>query len=215
MHNYLIHRINRRTAQSLDYRGRVVDLGCGSAPYRDIILASADEYVGVDWDGSQHDRQHVDVTADLTKPLPFEEDWADTIVSFQVMEHLPDTALFLSEIHRVLRPGGRVYITVPFMWHVHEAPYDFYRFTRYGLEHLLDKHGFVDISIEETTGVWQTVVLKMNYATLPYARGPLRLLFAPFWLLGQWVAPLLDRIMPQPKETASYTVRARNPAAPE
>lgn len=211
MFNYLIHSINRRIAESLPYSGRVVDLGCGSAPYRELILQKADEYIGVDWDGSAHDLRHVDVTADLTEPLPFEDDYADTVVSFQVMEHLPDTALFLNECHRILRPGGRLFITVPFMWHVHEAPHDYYRFTRYGLQYLCEKHGFEDISIEENTGFWQTFVLKFNYETKRYARGPLWLLFAPLWLLGQWVAPLLDSILVCPQETASYTVKVRKP----
>ncbi len=142
MFNYLIHSINLRIAESLPYSGRVVDLGCGSAPYRELILQKADEYIGVDWEGSAHDRSRVDVTADLTEPLPFEDNFADTIVSFQVMEHLPDTALFLNECHRILRPGGRLFITVPFMWHVHEAPHDYYRFTRYGLQYLCDKARF-------------------------------------------------------------------------
>ncbi|MEL7447566.1 MAG: class I SAM-dependent methyltransferase [Pseudomonadota bacterium] len=211
MHNRLIHAINRRIAESLEYSGTVVDLGCGSAPYRELILATADEYVGVDWDASQHDRSHVDVTADLTKPLPFKDASADTVVSFQVMEHLPETGLFLDEIRRILRPGGRVFITVPFMWHVHEAPHDYYRFTRHGLEYLFDKHGFEQVNVEANTGFWQTFVLKFNYETRRYARGPLWLLFAPLWLLGQWLAPPLDRLLPRPQETASYTVKARVP----
>lgn len=213
MHNRLIHAINWRIAASLPYSGRVVDLGCGSAPYRELILDKADEYVGVDWAGSQHDRSHVDVTADLTQPLPFDDGYADTVVSFQVMEHLPDTALFLSECCRILKPGGRLFITVPFMWHVHEAPHDYYRFTRYGLLYLCEKHGFEDVQIEENTGFWQTFTLKFNYETKRYARGPLWLLFAPFWLLGQWVSPYLDKLVPRPQETASYTVKARKPVA--
>jgi len=213
MHNHLIHSINLRIAESLQYSGRVVDLGCGSAPYRELILEKADEYIGVDWEGSGHDQSRIDVVADLTEPLPFEDDFADTVVSFQVMEHLPDTALFLDECYRILRPGGDLFITVPFMWHVHEAPHDYYRFTRYGLQYLCERHGFEEIVIKENTGFWQTFVLKFNYETRRYARGPLWLLFAPLWLLGQWVAPFMDKLVPRPQETASYTVTARKPTA--
>jgi SAM-dependent methyltransferase len=211
MFNYLILRINKNIARSFAYRGRVVDLGCGDMPFKAYILKTADEYIGVDWLNSEHDQSNVDVFADLTKRLPFKEDYADTVVSFQVMEHLPEPAFFLSECFRILKPGGSLLITVPFMWHVHEKPYDYFRYTRYGLEYLLGKSGFVDIKIDENTGFWQMWVLKFNYHTERCGRKPLKYLCAPVWWIGQLFAPLLDRLDPHPEETASYTVTANKP----
>ena len=66
--NALIERVNRQAAESLQYRGRVIDLGCGDALYKAHILTKADEYVGVDWELSEHDRGAVDVYADLSRP---------------------------------------------------------------------------------------------------------------------------------------------------
>jgi len=86
--------------------GRAIDLGCGTAPYKEDVLNVADEYIGVDWKSSLHDQSHVNVFADLCKTLPFPDEHADTVVSFQVMEHLPEPDSFLSECHRILKHGG-------------------------------------------------------------------------------------------------------------
>ena len=211
--NWLIMKINNRAYLRGCHviQGRVIDLGCGTAPYKVDILEKADEYIGVDWHGSLHDQGNVDVFADLSERLPFPDHSADTVVAFQVMEHLPEPAFFLSECHRILRPGGALFLTVPFMWEVHEAPHDYHRFTRYGLEYLLKKTGFSQSEIRETTGFWQTSCLKFNYHTTRWAGGVRRFFWAPIWFLGQLVAPLLDRLDGHPQETASYSVIARKP----
>ncbi|MFH1538501.1 MAG: methyltransferase domain-containing protein [bacterium] len=210
-HNWLAHKINNRAFRDnrACIKGRVVDLGCGTAQYKEDILEIADEYIGVDWENSAHSSSNVDVFANLSGPLPFKDDFADTIVSFQVMEHLPEPGVFLSESRRILRTGGRLFLTVPFMWHVHEAPHDYFRYTRYGLEYLLEKAGFADIQITELTGVWQTIALKFNYSTVRHARGPLKIVFIPLWWLGQAIAPVLDRYDRNPHETGGYTVTAK------
>ncbi|HZI94607.1 MAG TPA: class I SAM-dependent methyltransferase [Patescibacteria group bacterium] len=210
-HNWLAMKINNMAFESCRHviKGRVVDLGCGTAQYRPDILATATQYVGVDWENSLHDRSGVNLFADLSQRLPLRDGCADTVVAFQVMEHLREPGLFLAECHRILRPGGSLFLTVPFMWEVHEAPSDYYRYTRHGLEHLLGKAGFVDRQVRETTGFWQTWVLKFNYHTARSAGALRRMLWMPLWYLGQSLAPLLDRRSGHPEETASYTVTAR------
>ena len=212
-YNWLAFKINNDCLkQNLSLiNGRVIDLGCGIAPYKENILKVTDEYIGVDWENSLHDQACIDVFADLAKRLPFEDEYADTVVSFQVMEHLPEPNLFLSECYRILKKKGRVFITVPFMWYVHEAPHDYYRYTRYGLEYLLKKVGFYEIDIKETTGFWQMWILKFNYHTTRFARGPLKFIWIPIWWLGQMIAPVLDKYDKSPAECTSYTVLARKP----
>jgi len=192
-------------------KGRVVDLGCGTAPYKHDILKIANEYIGVDWENSFHDTASVDRFADLTKTLPMPDGYADTVTAFQVMEHIPDPSFFLSECHRILRSGGRILITVPYLWHIHEAPHDYARYTRHGLERLLSTAGFTDTVVSETTGFWQTWVLLFNYHTVRHARGWFRFVLSPIWWAGQRVAPWLDRHDPNPGCTASYAVSARKP----
>jgi SAM-dependent methyltransferase len=210
-HNWLAMRINNESLRRHlgVLRGLVLDLGCGEAPYEPDIVARSCEYLGVDWPRSLHGKGRVRAFVDLGAPLPFCDQSADTITAFQVLEHVPEPGLVLAECRRVLRRGGALLLTVPFMWHVHEAPRDYFRFTRHGLERLLREHGFDELRIEANTGFWQTAVLKLNYHSLRIAKGPLRWLFVPFWWLGQAVAPLLDKISPSEEETASYTVVAR------
>jgi len=210
-HNWLALQVNNNSLKGVinKIRGRVVDLGCGVAPYKSDILSVAEDYIGVDWESSFHDQSQVDIFANLCEVLPIGDCFADTVVSFQVLEHLPEPSIFLKEAHRILRPDGTIIITVPFMWHVHEAPYDYYRFTRYGLEYLFKKAGFSSIVIKENTGYWQMAVLKFNYFTTLFARGPLRFIFIPVWYAGQIISPYLDRLIWVPAETASYTITAK------
>lgn len=209
--NHLILRIERDAIQSFDFAGDVVDLGCGRAGYRDVILRAGARYVGVDWADSPHDTSNADIIADLTADFPLESECADIVTAFQVLEHIPNTAHFLSECARLLRPGGRLYLTTPFMWRIHEAPHDYYRFTRYGLAYAVTQAGLAVESIAETTGFWQTRVLSFNYHAMRSTRGPLRRLLAPLLLPGQALAPLLDRVDSDCTESASYRLCARKP----
>ncbi|NEO79672.1 methyltransferase domain-containing protein [Moorena sp. SIO4G3] len=88
-HNFLIHNINQKIAKSLPYKGVVIDLGCGTSPYKDYILNTAEKYIGVDWENSLHNQSNVDIFANICETLPFDSDYADTVTSFQVLEHLP------------------------------------------------------------------------------------------------------------------------------
>ena len=211
--NWLAQKINNEAFKKFLplIKGRTIDLGCGSAPFKEDILPFAEEYIGVDWEKSLHDKGKVDITADLTQNFPFESDYADTVLSFQTLEHLPEPDFFLSECSRILRPGGCLLLTVPFMWHIHESPYDYFRYTRHGLEYLLDKNGFTSIEIDETTGFWQMWALKFNYQTARYSWGPFKLIFIPLWWLIQILAPFLDKLDRVPQETASYVVVTRKP----
>jgi SAM-dependent methyltransferase len=192
-------------------RGRVLDLGCGTAPYRADILTTAEQYVGVDRPTTSHDTSRVDVFADLSSPLPFQDECADAVTAFKVLEHLREPAAFLAECARVVRPGGHIVILVPFLHPVHEAPHDYFRYTKYGLEYLLSRAGFADVHVFEKTGFWEMWLLKWNYHTRRYARGPVKIFWMPAWWLGQVVAPWLDRAFPHPEMTASYAVHARKP----
>ena len=213
-HNWLALKINNDCLEeNLHlFKGRVVDLGCGTAPYKADILKVADEYIGVDWKHSMHDQSDVDIFASLVEPLPIEDNFADTVASFQVMEHLPEPSDFLSECYRILKPGGTIFITVPFNWQVHEAPFDYYRYTRHGLEYLLKKNGFTSIEVRETTGYWQMAGLKFNYYTRPFARKLSHWVFLPIWWTVQKLTPIMDRIDNRPAETTGYYVFANKPS---
>jgi SAM-dependent methyltransferase len=221
-HNWLIYDIgdewlNRFTDH---YKGHLYDLGCGEMPFKDWLLNYADTYTGVDWCSSLHDLK-ADILADLNEPLPIENEVANTVISLSVMEHLREPQVFLNEAHRILKPGGAMILQVPFMWWVHEAPYDYYRYTRFGLHYLFEKAGFVDVQVCPQTGFWSMWTLKFNYQSTRLIRGPwpirkaIALLLRCIWAIDQRTAPWLDKYWKGEAETAGYFVVAKKPKSLE
>jgi SAM-dependent methyltransferase len=217
--NWLVYDIHNRFFETIRPKlsGTVVDLGCGTMPYRSEILAQNCRYVGVDWTHSYHGVQP-DVVSDMNVEVSLPNQSADAVISFSALEHLHQPAAMLSEAHRILKPGGALFMQVPFQWEVHEAPYDYYRFTRHGLAKLLSDAGFCDSHITADCGFWVTWILKFNYQSTRWIRGPLllraamRLMLTPIWFVNQELARVLDRLDFNADETASYSVVARKAA---
>lgn len=215
-YNWVIYDIGDKWLRRFTdkYKGNLYDLGCGEMPFKNWLLNYAETYTGVDWGNSLHTIE-ADILADLNKPLPIQDKVADTVISFSVMEHLCEPQLFLDEAHRILKPGGWVILQVPFMWHVHEAPYDYFRYTRYGLLYMFEKSGFSEITIYSQTGFWVMWILKFNYQTRRLIKGPaiirnaISLLLRIVWWINQHFALILDNYFKNESETASYFVIAR------
>ena len=121
-------------------KGRLLDVGCGSKPYQELF--AVDDYIGLDIDSeASRNRKIADYFYD-GKIFPFNENEFDSVLCNQVLEHVFNPDEFLSEIKRVLKPSGRLLITVPFVWDEHEQPRDYARYSSFGLKALLDKNGF-------------------------------------------------------------------------
>lgn len=122
-------------------QGSVLDVGCGRKPYRSLIPAT--NYLGLEID-SPHARAHTHADAFYDgRSFPFPDATFDGVLCSQVFEHVFTPVEFLAEIHRVLRPGGCLLLTVPFVWDEHEQPHDFARYSSFGLRAVLERAGFV------------------------------------------------------------------------
>jgi SAM-dependent methyltransferase len=149
-----------QVAAELEDGARVLDVGAGEQPYRELF--GHVDYVTSDWAHSVHPgARRVDIVAPADD-LPVDEGTFDAVICTQVLEHVAEPADVIAELFRVLRPGGRLYITVPLTWEEHEAPYDFYRYTRFGLEHLLGGAGFQDISVSPRNDAFTTIAQLMR-----------------------------------------------------
>lgn len=126
-------------------RGRCIDVGAGSAPYEKILAPHTREYIVADRSDTRTAmfarESSTFVEADVCE-LPFESGSADTVLLTQVLEHVTDPERALGEIYRVLGPEGKLILSVPFIYHAHAEPYDYWRFSEYGIRTLVDKHGF-------------------------------------------------------------------------
>ena len=126
--------------------GRMLDVGCGRQQYRKFL--GSRQYCGVDWTLASQPPAVAEVTR-----LPFRDRTFDSALCTEVLEHLPEPGRCLDEIRRVVKPGGMVLFTVPMTMYTHSEPYDFYRYTEYGLRYLLEKHGYEILTLRRLGGV--------------------------------------------------------------
>jgi SAM-dependent methyltransferase len=129
--------------------GTVVDVGCGAQPYRGLFSASA-RYLAIDHAdtrGSFGGEAAPDTIYYTGERWPLDSQIADFILCTETLEHILNLDVFLAEMHRCLKPGGRVMLTIPFAARWHFIPHDYWRPTPSALNHLLTKAGFEDVGV--------------------------------------------------------------------
>lgn len=142
--------------------GKLLDVGCGTMPYKELILKSSkvEEYVGMDIENPIYQKEKKpDVFWD-GKQIPFEAETFQSAILIEVLEHIPDPQQTLSEIGRVLDNEGVLLLTVPFLWPLHDAPNDEFRYTPYSLERMMKKAGFSSVEVNSLGG-WDAALACM------------------------------------------------------
>jgi len=142
--------------------GRVLDLGCADRPYHDWFRSDI-EVVGADLPGNP--QAAVTVNDDGTVPCP--DASFDAVLSTQVLEHVPDPALYLSEAARLLRPGGRLLLSTHGVFYFHPDPIDCWRWTSQGLERVVTDSGLQVVRLEGIFGMGAVGVQLTVDAVLP------------------------------------------------
>jgi SAM-dependent methyltransferase len=218
--NLLVNAIHDK--QLLDYAkvyisGCLIDIGCGTKPYADLLKPCVKVHIGLDHGGTFHSKENIDV-AGTAYNIPFTDETFDSALCTAVLEHLEEPEQALRECYRVLKSDGVAIYSVPFIWHLHEEPRDFYRFSQYGLRYLFEKTGFEILEIRALSGFWVTFgqLLVYNLYRL-LNRGPFRWLriVDGLGLALQGVFYLLDRIDRAEQWTWMYMVVARKPSIHE
>ncbi|MCX6719194.1 MAG: methyltransferase domain-containing protein [Candidatus Taylorbacteria bacterium] len=144
--------------------GILLDIGCGTMPYRQIIKSygKVTKYIGLDLSVSpiaSRDTSVADMHWDGIS-IPLSDCSIDTILATEFLEHYDDTNAIAKEMYRILKPGGIIVFTVPFIWPLHETPNDEHRFTPYALEKVFNRAGFKKVELSPTGG-WHASFAQM------------------------------------------------------
>ncbi len=220
-------------------RGRLLDVGCGKKPYEYIFRPFLSEYIGIEREDTfalTH-ASEAEGRPDLVydgKRLPFEDGSFDTVLNVQVLEHTPHPAELVKEMARVLRDDGRLILSAPFQFRLHEEPHDYFRYSPHGLRALCSDAGLEITEVVPMGSLWSVIGHKLNsflafrvarIGGLAQAMGKLshetttqqraRLWTLPFVgpsMLGiSAAARVMDRVAFDPEESLGFVVIARHP----
>jgi SAM-dependent methyltransferase len=139
--NILINSIHDRELKKfapIYLKGRMVDIGCGTKPFHNLLAPYVTEHIGVDHEGTMHEKSKVDLFG-TAYDIPSIDEYYDSAICTAVLEHLEEPEQAIRECFRILKPGSYAIYSVPFIWHLHEEPRDFFRYSKYGLKYLFEK----------------------------------------------------------------------------
>jgi len=213
LRRYLLHfesAIDRALtgfAASLAPGARVLDAGAGERIHAKYFERAG--YVAVDlavgdatWDYGK-----LDAVADLTA-LPFAGGCFDACINIVTLEHVREPGCALREMERTLAPGGRLLLIVPHEWEVHQAPHDYYRYTRHGVAYLLEQAGFAEWAIQPVGGYFRLCSRRLLNG-LQFFHGLWFFIAAIFLAPPALVLPWFDSLDRERNFTLGYICTAR------
>jgi len=159
-----LERFVQRAASSVPRGSLILDAGAGeSTPYRHLFR--------------QHRYESADISGNVTykcdiSSLPVENDRFDLVVSTQLLEHVPNPQAVICELFRILKPSRQLWLTTPLFYEEHLQPYDFFRYTRFGLRRIFESAGFCVEEITELEGYCGTLAYQLEVASRSLPRRP-------------------------------------------
>ena len=150
--------MNCELGRRMTLSGHVLDIGAGDRPSYWRFVARPTRLTTLDIDRVSRPA----IVASLEAPLPVRNSSIDAVVALNVFEHVYGGQPLAREIERVLRPGGRVFCSVPFLVPIHADPFDFVRYTGWALHRLLTDAGFNSVKVFAYGGYFSALAEHLN-----------------------------------------------------
>lgn len=198
-------------ARGLPEGARVLDAGAGEGRYAPLFARR--RYCGVDLavGDATWDYGRLDAVADLTA-LPFRPGQFAAAIHIVTIEHLAEPARALQEIACALAPGGLLLVAAPHEWEIHQAPHDYFRYTRYGLRYLLEKAGFEVLEVRPAGGFFRLLARRLLNGLQFFSGGIRWVAFVPAAMLlvpPALILPFFDFLDRDRNFTLGYIATAR------
>nr|WP_294791497.1 class I SAM-dependent methyltransferase [uncultured Mucilaginibacter sp.] len=198
--------IHQLTADKKDLL--LVDFGCGDMPYRSVIEPHVGKYLGVDLEMNPKAEHHIDFDSKTTLP----DNYADIVLSNQVLEHVDSPSGYLKEALRILKPGGSIILTTHGYWYYHPTPNDYWRWTSAGLRKTVEDEGYIVASFHGIMGLAASGLQLLQDAIINKLP---KFLVPPFAFVMQLKIRLFNKMNSQPqrdRDASLYVVIAQKPS---
>lgn len=215
---YYLLKDLQKIAKKYSIKGSVIDIGCGSMPYKKIF-SNANKYTGIDFRSYSKNSTFLKYKPDIYFPsfyaktlnLPFKSNSFDAALSFQVLEHHKNPEKLIHECIRITRKNGLIILSFPFIWGLHEEPNDYYRLTEYMLAEFAKKHGVKILEIMRQGSVLSTINSLQNDYLLNFANKNsfnflISIVIYPLFLLSSYSCLFLDKIFKSNQIFLNYIV---------
>ena len=194
-------------------RGVLLDVGCGARPFAWLFEGRVQRYLGMDLPSSRFLGDRPPDAYARGERLPVRDGSVDTVLGLSMVTYFPEPGELVAEAHRVLRPGGTLLLEFTQMAPLHDEPHDYFRFTRYGAAHLLERAGFEPLDFIPIGGLMSRVGLSAIAALNRINRGPTRVLtelpVRALYVVLQVGFEALDRLFFDPREVLAHLAIAR------
>lgn len=150
---WYVTRFVKNVAISLAENTLILDAGAGESVYKKFFSHCTYKAIDLAVGESRWNYSNLDYIGPLHK-MPIEDNQFDAVLCTQVLEHLEWPRESVKEMYRVLKPGGKIYMTVPMSQNEHQVPYDFFRYTSYGIKSIFMHAGFQNVVVNPLGGMW-------------------------------------------------------------
>jgi SAM-dependent methyltransferase len=181
-----------------NYKGNVLDIGCGQSPYKFLLNASTTKYFGIDIiEATSFGYNNPDVTSFDGKNIPFENEKFDAVICTEVLEHVQEFQYLIDEIYRTAKKNADVIVTIPWSARYHYIPYDYFRYTPSSLKTMFAQFSEITIKPRGTdfAVIGSKLIVLFFRGLFPdkiwkYIFLPLLILFSPILIVAIIVAHL-------------------------